>query len=102
MVKSHLPDALEYPSKFISVFLHQDTDEMISKFSTIHDMLVMRCENSGNKASNKAKYRKETIKIRDNWIELEGNELRGRFNPDDFFRPAFLQYAICAFCYEVW
>jgi len=100
-VKDRLPNALEYPSRFMAAFLKQDAREMARKLSTVHMMLAAKSQRgAGRPGAKKEKYVKLAKSIEDNFAELASETPRSPFSEKDFVRPAFLQYLICAFCYE--
>ena len=102
-VKDRLTNALEYPSFFMNRFLKQNKDEMSRRLSTINRMLVAKSMRGANRpGANQKKYAKQAKSIGDNYAELVSEDPQSEFCEADFVRPSFLQYLICAFCYEVW
>ena len=102
-IKQQLPIAMEVPSEFMSNYLKLPPQEFDCNFSVIHDILVSRCEESAARGdSDREQHDRQIDQIKSNYDELISQHPQSRLNKADFLRPAFLQYLICAYCYEVW
>lgn len=101
-MKDRLPGALEFPSYFMNMFLKRKKDVRARNLSTLNRMLIAKNAKGASKpGANQDKYAKQAKNIADNFVELASADPKTEFNEEDFVRPAFLQYLICAFCYEV-
>merc|ERR1719244_1549209 len=64
-------------------------------------MLVAKSLKGASKpGANQSKYAKQAKNIEKHYAQLLAEEMQTEFVEADFIRDAFLQYLICAFCYE--
>ena len=105
-VKDNLMKAMKRPAQFIDTFLKQDPEEMQLKLTLIHKMLQLRLQKIADKRpqtprSKQKKYRKQTETLLMGFEDVKQAPFQSELNKQDFLRPAYMQYLIYAFCYEV-